>query len=249
MTDQAAAQSTVPPRKRLDGPLYKGFVLAITNAVKAKSYLEIGVRDCSTFGPIECASIGVDPNFTIKFEPMRKKPAMHLYQLTSDDYFRDHDPRDIFGAPVDVAFLDGLHLFDFLLRDFINAEKVCHEKSVILLDDCLPINLEMTEREHRPELRLDQQVAAWWTGDVWKVVSVLRQYRPDLTLTPVNVSPTGSIVVTGLDPNSTVLADAYDEIIAQFDSQAPTTQDEFEAHWAANAPQTIASALELVRGL
>jgi hypothetical protein len=193
------------------------------------------VRDCSTFGPIECASIGVDPNFTIKFEPMRQKPSMHLYQMTSDDYFRDHDPRAIFGGPVDVAFLDGLHLFDFLLRDFINAEKVCHEKSVILLDDCLPINLEMTEREHRPTLRKDQGVAAWWTGDVWKVVSVLRQYRPD------------SIVVTGLDPKSTVLSDAYDEIIARFDSQAPTTPEEFEAHWAVNASTSMESALNLFR--
>ncbi len=247
MSTDAPATATVSPRKRLDGPLYKGFVLAVTKAVKAESYLEIGVRDCSTFGPIECASIGVDPNFTIKFEPMRRKPSMHLYQMTSDDYFRDHDPRAIFGGPVDVAFLDGLHLFDFLLRDFINAEKVCHEKSVILLDDCLPINLEMTEREHRPTLRKDQGVAAWWTGDVWKVVSVLRQYRPDLTLTPVNVSPTGSIVVTGLDPKSTVLSDAYDEIIARFDSQAPTTPEEFEAHWTVNAPTSMESALNLLR--
>lgn len=246
-SDAAPLTPTAPQRKRLDGPLYKGFVLAVTKAVRAQNYLEIGVRDCSTFGPIECASIGIDPNFAIKFNPLQRKPAVHLFQITSDDYFRDHDPRDLFGAPVDVAFLDGLHLFDFLLRDFINTEKVCHAGSVVLLDDCLPVNIEMTERDHRPTLRKDQGVAAWWTGDVYKVVSVLREYRPDLTITPVNVAPTGSIVVTGLDPASTVLSDAYDEIIARFDTKTEPTPQEFEAYWAVNAPQTVESALNALR--
>jgi hypothetical protein len=242
-TDASPAPSNSLPNRVLNGPHYKGFVLAVTKAVRANNYLEIGVRDCANFGPIECASIGVDPNFTIKFDPMQQKPSMHLFQLTSDEYFRDHDPRDLFGAPVDVAFLDGLHLFDFLLRDFINTEKVCHAGSVVMLDDCLPANIEMTEREHQPELRKDIGLASWWTGDVYKVVSVLREYRPDLELMPVNVSPTGSIVIQGLDPRSTVLADAYDEIIARFDTQALPTAEEFEAYWAVNMPRMMDNAL------
>ena len=33
---------------------------------------------------------------------------------------------------------------------------------------------------------------------------------------PVQTQPTGLLIVTGLDPQSTVLADAYDEILADF---------------------------------
>lgn len=242
-----AAPSASLQRKRLDGPPHNEFVLAVTKARSAMSYIEIGVRDCLTFGPIGCASIGIDPAFRIKFQPMRQKPSMHLYQMTSDEYFRDHDPRVIFGRPVDVAFLDGLHLFDFLLRDFINTERICDRNSVILLDDCLPVNAEMTERQHRLNLRKDKEVAGWWTGDVWKVLNVLREYRPDLTVTPVDVSPTGSIVVTGVDPHSRVLANAYEEIIARFDTKTEMTPEEFEAHWAAYPPQSADSVLEALR--
>ena len=37
-----------------------------------------------------------------------------------------------------------------------------------------------------------------WAGDVWKVVACLRAERPDLTVTTVDVGPTGVGVITGL---------------------------------------------------
>jgi hypothetical protein len=39
-----------------------------------------------------------------------------------------------------------------------------------------------------------------WTGDVWKVMSVLEQRRPDLVVLPVAVRPTGVLVVLCPDP-------------------------------------------------
>jgi hypothetical protein len=136
---------------------------------------------------------------------------------------------------VDVAFLDGMHLFEYLLRDFINVERACDRNSVVMLDDCLPINIEMTERTSRPELRKDRQIAGWWTGDVWKVVSILRELRPDLRITPIDVIPTGSIVVTNLDPTSTVLYDRYFDIVEQHRG-VEFTPESFEAYWKTNAP-------------
>jgi len=47
---------------------------------------------------------------------------------------------------------------------------------------------------------------------VYKVHEILAEYRPDLTLVPVSTYPTGSYLVVGLDPSSTVLADHYAEI-------------------------------------
>jgi hypothetical protein len=233
---------TAFPRKPLAGPTYREFIAELLRKKRARNYLEIGVRDGATLALADCPSIGVDPNFTLKHDPLRKKRVLHLYQMTSDEFFRDHDPRDAFGGPVDVAFLDGLHLFEYLLRDFINAERVCDRRSVILLDDCLPPNSEMTERQHRPEQRQDPVVAKWWTGDVWKVVSILRELRPDLRITPVDVRPTGSIMVSNLDPGSSVLYDRYFEIVDRWGAETFTAES-FEAYWGVNKPEAAAKLL------
>jgi hypothetical protein len=53
----------------------------------------------------------------------------------------------------------------------------------------------------------------WWAGDVWKVVLVLKRYRPDLKIRAFDSAPTGLVVVTGLDPASTALSNAYFDIV------------------------------------
>ena len=58
----------------------------------------------------------------------------------------------------------------------------------------------------------------WWTGDVWRVVAALKEFRPDLKVTCLDAEPTGLVVVTGLDPSSRVLPDRYDEVIAYMHS-------------------------------
>jgi hypothetical protein len=137
-----------------------------------------------------------------------------------------------------MAFLDGLHLFEFLLRDFMNTERVCDRNSLILLDDCLPITIEMAERDYRPAERRDKETAVWWTGDVWKLLPILREYRPDLRIVPVDVNPTGSIVVSNLDPESTRLSECYPEILRRY-LEVELTPELFEAHWATNRPQAM----------
>ena len=241
MTD-AASPSVAPTRMSLNGPPYRDFVRLVTQLKRARSYLEIGVHNGSCLAGVACPSIGVDPQFAFDRNPQGAKPVLHLFQMTSDDFFKAHDPKAIFGAPVDVAFLDGLHLFEFVLRDFINAERACGSGSIILVDDCLPLTVEMTEREHRPDQRQDRALAGWWTGDVWKLVEVLREYRPDLTLTPVDVQPTGSVAVTGLDPQSTRLSDAYAEIVARY---ADVQMDEarLAQHWRTNHPLPLPEAV------
>lgn len=239
--------SNVAPALKLHtGPAYRLLVQRVSQLKKARNYLEIGVHNGSTIELIDCPTIGVDPEFVFKNNPMGRKPLLHLYQQTSDDFFRDHDPRTILGSEVDLAFLDGLHLFEFLLRDFMNTERVCARDSLILMDDCLPPSLEMTERDHKPELRSDPSRKGWWTGDVWKVVSVLRQYRPDLTIMAVDVFPTGCIVVGNLDPQSTVLSNTYDEIMERY-LHLEMTEDVFEAYWRTNMPMEANAALQTLR--
>ena len=186
------------------------------NSKQARNYLEIGVRDGATIVAVECPSIGVDPNFEFNLNPVGKKKSLYLFQMTSDVFFRDHDVRALLNSPVDVVFLDGLHLFEFLLRDFINSERASHRSGLIMLDDCLPVNAEMTERYHDVATRADQDVAGWWTGDVWKLLPILKRYRPDLRILPVDTPPTGTVCITNLDPSSRVLEDSYFEIVDAF---------------------------------
>ena len=109
-----------------------------------------------------------------------------------------------------------MHLFEFLLRDFINSERLAHKDSLIVLHDCCPTSVEMTEREHRPDERLDQRTKTLWTGDVWKLLPILRQYRPALKQIVLDCPPTGLVLVANLDPHSNVLKASYPEIIQTF---------------------------------
>ncbi|MBB4007169.1 class I SAM-dependent methyltransferase [Allorhizobium taibaishanense] len=198
------------------GPQYREFIAAIARKKNARGYLEVGVRDGGTLAGIGCEAIGVDPEFKIRYDILANKNAVHLYSKTSDEFFRDHDPRVILGRSPDVIFLDGLHQFEYLLRDFINSERIAHRDSLILLDDCLPINAEMTERVYNQAGRRDRENAPSWTGDVWKMIPILKTYRPDLHITLVDTRPTGTVCLTNLDPSSTVLRDRYYQILQDY---------------------------------
>ena len=198
------------------GPSYRAYILELLKRKSARSYLEVGVRDGGTLALVECPSIGVDPHYVVDRNIIGTKKKLFLFQLTSDEFFREYDPRMLLGSPIDVVFLDGLHQFEYLLRDFMNSEVVCHRDSLIMLDDCLPNNVEMTERSFDPDARENREIAHWWTGDVWKVVPILRKYRPDLHLVAADTEPTGNICITNLDPGSRVLRDNYYRIIAEF---------------------------------
>jgi hypothetical protein len=176
------------------GAFFRDFVSHVVSAKRARVYLEVGVRDGATLTRIDCDSIGVDPFFQLSMNPMARKRRLQLFQETSDEFFRDRDVQQVAGGPIDVIFLDGLHQFEFLLRDFINSERVADRSGVIMLDDCLPVNVEMTERVHRSAERVDRVHADWWTGDVWKLLPILRRYRPDLHVTAVDTSLQGQFV-------------------------------------------------------
>jgi hypothetical protein len=130
------------------------------------------------------------------------------------------------GRPLGVAFIDGLHLYEQALRDFINLERYCGPRSVILFHDTVPLDEATQSRA------LDTKFN---TGDVWKVVLCLKHYRPDLDVFTIAAPWTGLTVVAGLDRASRVLADRYDEAVARF----------FEAPFA-DIQDRLDSALNIV---
>ncbi|MEP6637824.1 MAG: class I SAM-dependent methyltransferase [Chloroflexota bacterium] len=200
------------------------FLAALHTGLSPRNYLEIGVGTGLSLELSRVPSIGVDPSFNVQTEI---RTDIQLVRRTSDRFFARADPlrylrggrnpwrnlrhnRPLFGrlrgrGTVDFAFIDGLHLFEFALRDFMNVERHSAATTVIVLDDMLPRNATEAARD-----RTTQD----WTGDVYKLVGVLRQYRPDLITIPVDTQPTGLLVVLAPDHTNTVLRDHYDEIVA-----------------------------------
>lgn len=171
-------------------------------ALKPEHYLEIGVRKGKSLSLANCPAVGVDPNPEIDIELLENTTVI---AQSSDDYFKDAS--DTPGNHIDFAFIDGMHLFEYALRDFMNIERMSRPGTIVVIDDIFPNHHIQANRERE---------SAFWTGDVWKLFHILKENRPELALVPVNTHPTGLLIIFGLDPENEVLWEKYNPIVAQF---------------------------------
>jgi hypothetical protein len=184
---------------------YYAFLAELHRRLKPRAYLEIGIREGGSLAQARCRAVGIDPAYAITYE---LDTDVALFRTTSDEYFSRADPlAPTGGTPFDLAFIDGLHLFEYALRDFLHAERHSSPRGVIVFDDVLPRTVDEAARQRHTH---------GWTGDVYGMLEVLAQYRPDLVVVPVDTRPTGLLLVTALDPFDTTLADSFDEIVARF---------------------------------
>jgi methyltransferase family protein len=182
---------------------YLRFLREVHAALVPPTYLEIGVHKGNSLALSRSSTIGIDPSFKLK--PNVETDAA-LFRETSDDYFARDDPLAPFGGrPVSLAFIDGMHLIEFALRDFMNIERHSDWSSVVLFDDIFP---------RRPVEAARDRSTLGWTGDVYKIVDILREYRRDLICLRVGTKPTGLLLVMALDPSSDVLGERYPEIVS-----------------------------------
>lgn len=175
--------------------------------LKPRTYVEIGIAsgDSLRLAAPETLTLGVDPRPQLRIVP---GPNVRVFAETSDEFFARRDVRaELGGLPVDLAFIDGLHHFEYALRDFMNLERLCTPQSTILIDDCFPHDRRTAERE---------RFIDFWSGDVWKVVVLLKKYRPDLSIHTVATPPTGTCVVRNLDPGSRFIADNLQRLVDEF---------------------------------
>jgi hypothetical protein len=189
------------------GEDYFKVIARIHEYLKPATYLEVGIDQGDSFEIVrpETVALGVDPN------PRPQKPLgpnQRVFAQTSDEFFDQCDvTSQLGGKTVDLAFIDGLHLFEFALRDFINVEKYCSTDSIILIHDVYPLDATSAARE---------RASTFWTGDIWRLLLALKKYRPDLTVNVIAARPTGLAMVQNLDPTSRVLENHRQEIIDEF---------------------------------
>ena len=202
-----------PDEERLRGDGDKYDILKkIHVLLEPSTYLEIGVQTGKSLALANCAAIGVDPMPQIS---MALNPSVRLVRATSDNFFDSHADQMI-KAPLDLVFIDGMHFFEYAFRDFINSEKYSEEHTVVVIDDIFPVHPAQAERDRRTRA---------WTGDVWKLLFILKQFRPDLGLLLLDAFPTGLLCITGLNKNNRELEIRYQEILQSF-NQVSSPPDE-----------------------
>src|SRR5215831_30202 len=190
----------------LPGPHYLEVITMIHAQLRPRTYLEIGVDSGQSIALVrpETRAIGIDPEPRVA-APLG--PHVALRATTSDDYFANHDVAgDLGGRPIDLAFIDGMHQFEFALRDFMNVEKHSSARTAILIHDCYPLTRLTAERERQTE---------FWSGDIWRLILILRKYRPELRVNVIAAPPTGLGLVRNLDSSSTVLEEKYADIVRE----------------------------------
>jgi len=180
--------------------------------LQPKRYLEIGISNGKSLGLAQAGTvaIGVDPITAEMSQLSFHSPiaAPKLFKLTSNDFFQ----QDCMGQswnrqPFDMAFIDGLHLFEQALMDFVHLEQRSAPDSIIFIHDCLPVSIAGAERERSTMV---------WTGDVWKVIACLKATRPDLEIITFPVRPSGLAMVRNLNQNSRLIANQFDTLVAHF---------------------------------
>lgn len=202
-------RGAVAPYIKAHGLKHDAFFQRIHQAFLFDWYMEIGCRSGAIFSQARGKTVAVDPYFQVTRNVIGPKPALHLFQTKSDDFFESGFLKQN-AIAVSASFLDGMHLMEYLLRDFINTERNSHRNGVIAMHDCCPSDAMMTTRD------LKNLPTGSWTGDVWKMLPILQKYRPDLKITVVNCAHTGLVLVSDLDPLSDVLSANYEAILESY---------------------------------
>jgi glycosyltransferase involved in cell wall biosynthesis len=192
---------------RMPGDFYHVWLERFYTTLAPENVVEIGIDQGQSLSLVcpPTIAIGVDPRPQITF-PTRAES--HIFPETSDEFFAQNRLAALLaGRPLGVGFIDGLHLYEQALKDFIHLEAHCGPRSMILIHDTVPLD-EATQSRN-----CDTQ---FHTGDIWKIVLCLKHYRRDLDVFTIATPLTGLTVVTGFNVESRAFSDSYEEAVSRF---------------------------------
>ena len=170
------------------GPDYREVLGWLHEDLHPATYVEIGIHSgCSLAAARpQTLAVGSDPEPRVEAGSPR---TGRIFPLASSEFFALHDLGEILGGmAVDFAFIDGCHLFEQVLEDLWNLEGYAAPGGVIAIHDTIPLDAETSARTRTTE---------FYTGDVWKVLPFLQQYRPELETVTVTTAPTGLTLLRG----------------------------------------------------
>ena len=176
------------------------FLARVHQILQPRFYTEVGVAYGDSLILADCPALGIDPAPQLN-APL--DPRHRLSLTTSDDFFLLTDAASQL-QPIDLSYIDGMHQIEFAMKDFMHMELFCHASSVVIVDDIYPAHALHGERIRQ---------SRFWTGDVWKILLILENVRPDLILLPLDTSPTGSLLILGLDPQNRELWNKFDVLM------------------------------------
>lgn len=193
---------------------------ATIRATKAKSYLELGVRNTAD----NFDSIALPPES--KTGVCIRATGPRVVRMLSGDYLADCLEH---GRQFDVIFIDADHRYDGALADVQAALKVISADGVIVMHDSYPANAA----EALPEKPDNGKP---WCGEVWRVVCRLRTYK------------TIALATIPDDHGVTLLRKVRKNALALKKSAMPATYEEFSevaGEWLNTAP-AVATALRMI---
>ncbi|HVH77775.1 MAG TPA: methyltransferase domain-containing protein [Stellaceae bacterium] len=232
--------NTPPEADRTQGAAsYLATLQQLHRTLAPQLYFEIGVRHGRSLALANGPAVGVDPAPDLQVAP---PPGAAIFRETSDRFFLA-DAQKALARGIDVAFIDGMHRSEYVLRDLMNVERFARPTLIAAIDDVFPSHPLQAERDRRSRV---------WCGDVWKITYVLARHRPDLLVLRLDVEPAGLLLVTGFDPGNRALRDNYNPIARDLVYlAAPELPDEVSNRQGALAPDDprIADLLALLREL
>ena len=163
------------------------FINRLVQEKKFKNYLEIGVFLGKVFFYVSAQSkIAVDPKFRFGIYRKLKRVFKKInnlwakfYEKTSDDFF-SQDAKAIYeDKKIDLCLVDGMHEYEYALRDVENTLNYLQSGGVIIMHDCNP---QTPEEAYSFEKWKEINFQSNWNGDVWKTIVHLRSLRDDINV-------------------------------------------------------------------
>lgn len=160
------------------------FLNFIAKLVQAKEYLEIGVESGETFRRVRIKKkTGVDPLFLFDFKKQNQDKA-RFFEMTSDAFFEMLINGGFESSNYDLVFIDGLHTFEQVARDFKNCVQFMNRNGIMVIDDTVPndvfSSLPSQEDCYRLRKASGKHDDGSWHGDVFKLIYQLSlaEYEP-----------------------------------------------------------------------
>jgi hypothetical protein len=213
------------------------FLTRLHDLIQPEVYLETGTEAGTMLALAHRAGMAIAISPTANIAADNRHGNQRVCTQAVDEYFGCESCE---RHPIGFAVIAS-RLFEEALRDLVHVERHARPGAVVVVPHVLPTSQDMAWRVRPP---------GDWTGDVFKLATILAKYRPDLTLRLVDVTPYGALVITGLDARNVVLEKQYDKIEADWRSRHHVP-DAVLRHAGAIAPEqalaAVAAELESAR--